>query len=117
MDIREQLRGALPGAMKARDAVAVAALRSALAAIENAEAVDSSIAPVQHAHIAGGVVGVGAADVQRRTLTQTQMEAIIRAEVSDRQAAERDYRHAGQRERAERLRGEVDVLLSYLSGI
>ena len=36
--VRERLRAALPPALKARDAVAVAALRSALAAIDNAEA-------------------------------------------------------------------------------
>jgi uncharacterized protein len=38
--LRGRLRGALPAAMKARDAAAVAALRSALAAIDNAEAVE-----------------------------------------------------------------------------
>jgi hypothetical protein len=118
MDIRERLRSALPGAIKSRDTVAVAALRSALAAIENGEAVDASQAPapVEHLDIAGGVSGLGAGEVTRRRLTPTQMEQIVRAEVTDRQAAERDYRHAGQREAAERLRGEADVLLSYLDG-
>jgi uncharacterized protein len=118
MDIRERLRSALPGAIKSRDAIAVAALRSALAAIENGEAVDASRtpAPVEHPDIAGGVVGLGAGEVARRQLTPTQMEQIVRGEVADRQAAERDYRQAGQREVAERLRGEAEVLLSYLSG-
>ena len=39
-DIRTRLRRALPAAMKARDQTTVAALRSALAAIDNAEAVE-----------------------------------------------------------------------------
>jgi hypothetical protein len=37
-DLRDRLRRALPVAMKARDRTAVTALRSALAAIDNAEA-------------------------------------------------------------------------------
>lgn len=40
--LRERLRGALPAAIKARDAAAVAALRSALAAVDNAEAADAA---------------------------------------------------------------------------
>ena len=39
-DLRDRLRRALPAAMKARDRPAVTALRSALAAIDNAEAFD-----------------------------------------------------------------------------
>jgi uncharacterized protein len=39
-NVRDRLRRALPAAIKAQDTVAVAALRSALAAIDNAEAVD-----------------------------------------------------------------------------
>ena len=39
-DLRDRLRRALPVAMKAQDRPAVAALRSTLAAIDNAEAVD-----------------------------------------------------------------------------
>ena len=38
--LRQNLRDALTTAIKSRDRVAVAALRSALAAIDNAEAVD-----------------------------------------------------------------------------
>jgi uncharacterized protein YqeY len=39
-DLRDRLRRALPAAMKARDRTAITALRSALAAIDNAEAFD-----------------------------------------------------------------------------
>ena len=39
-DLRDRLRRALPVALKAQDRPAVAALRSTLAAIDNAEAVD-----------------------------------------------------------------------------
>jgi uncharacterized protein YqeY len=44
-NLHERLRRALPAAMKARDRPAVTALRSALAAIDNAGAVDPAQAP------------------------------------------------------------------------
>lgn len=116
--LRERLRAALPAAMKARDAVAVAALRSALAAIDNAEAVGAALAPpgAGSADVAGAVLGVGAAEAERRSLTDAQVEELVRAEVADRQAAARQYEHAGHRQRAERLRGEAGVLGAYLDG-
>jgi uncharacterized protein YqeY len=112
--LRDRLRGALPEAMKARDTVAVAAL----AAINNAEAVGAAQAPpgTGRADIAGAVVGVGAAEVERRSLTDAQVEELVRAEVADRQAAAGHYEHAGHRQRAERLRGEAGVLGAYLDG-
>jgi uncharacterized protein len=116
--LRQRLRGALPAAIKARDAAAVAALRSALAAIDNAEAADAAQAPpgAAHADLAGTVAGVGAAEVERRRLTEAQVVAIVRAEVADRQAAARDYEQAGHRRHAERLRAEAGILGAYLDG-
>jgi uncharacterized protein len=131
-NLRERLSRALPVAMKARDRPAVAALRSALAAIDNAGAVDPSQAPPGVATpdpanpgptgpgpgkpFAGTVAGLGAAEVERRSLTPAQMEEIVRAEVADREAAAVDYERAGQLEPAERLRGEARVLAAYLDG-
>lgn len=97
--------------------MAVSALRSALAAIDNAEAVDAAQAPpagVSHADLAGTVVGLRAAEVERRVRTGAQMEEIVRAEVADRRAAARDYERTGRHERAERLRREANVLSAYL---
>ncbi|HET7516709.1 MAG TPA: hypothetical protein VFN05_03225 [Actinomycetes bacterium] len=51
-DLRDRLRRALPVAMKARDRTAITALRSALAAIDNAEAFDPDDA------LAEGMYGV-----------------------------------------------------------
>lgn len=98
--------------MKARDAVAVSALRSALAAIDNAEAVDVSQAPpaVDHPDVAGSAVGLRATEVQRRSLTEAQVDQTVRAEVTERLAAARDYERLGRREHAERLSAEADVL-------
>ena len=117
--LRGRLRGALPAAMKARDAAAVAALRSALAAIDNAEAVEpapGSPAAAGHANLAGTVAGLGAAEVERRHLQEAEVEQIVQAEVADRRAAADAYERAGQAERAGRLRAEAEVLSSHLGG-
>ena len=119
--LRGRLRGALPAAMKARDGAAVAALRSALAAIDNAEAVESAprrspAAAAGHADLAGTVAGLGVAEVERRHLQEAEVEQIVQAEVAERRAAADAYERAGQAERAGRLRAEADVLSSHLGG-
>jgi hypothetical protein len=108
--------------------VAVDALRSALAAIDNAQAVDPPQPPPPaagperggagdgHPRLAGTVVGVGAAEVERRSLSEAQMEEIVRAEIAEREAAAAGYERAGRLELAGRLRGEAQVLASYLDG-
>src|SRR5919198_2611954 len=107
--LRQRLRDALRTAMKSRDRSAVAALRTTLAAIDNAEAVESSAADRASA-IELSPVGAGVADVARRTLTEAQVEQIVRGEVAAREAAARDYDAAGAPERAESLRAEARLL-------
>jgi uncharacterized protein YqeY len=117
-DLRARLRRALPPAIKARDQTAVAALRSALAAIDNAEAVEAGNppppAPRPAPAVAGAVVGLGAGEVERRRLTAADTEAIVRREVSERRTAARAYQEAGRPEQAERLRAEADLLGGHL---
>ncbi|HEX3201485.1 MAG TPA: UvrD-helicase domain-containing protein [Actinomycetes bacterium] len=131
-DIRTRMRRALTAAMKARDRSAVTALRSALAAIDNAEVVDPANTPPATARrpgpgkappgdppgegrIAGAALGVGAAEVERRTLTPAETQAIVREEVTERQAAADAYERAGRSGPAERLRAEAEVLTAYLA--
>jgi uncharacterized protein YqeY len=52
--LRDRLRGALPAAIKARDAVAVAALRSAADAYERAGRPDQARRPRAEADLLGG---------------------------------------------------------------
>jgi uncharacterized protein YqeY len=125
-NLHERLRRALPAAMKARDRPAVTALRSALAAIDNAGAVDPAQAPsasgdqgsasagAVHSEFAGTVAGIGATEVERRRLSQAQMEEIVRAEIADRETAAAGYDHAGRLDPAERLRAEAEVLRAHL---
>jgi uncharacterized protein len=117
------MRRGLTAAMKARDKRAVAALRSTLAAIDNAEAVDVTQVPpagggrpTGEGEIAGPALGVGAAEVERRTLTAVEMEAIVRREVAERQTAAQAYERAGRAPHAEGLRAEAELLGAYLDG-
>lgn len=69
--LRDALRRDLTRAMKAREPDAVSALRTAIAAIDNAEAVpapDDSPATTS-GHIAGARAGIDAAEAARRNLS------------------------------------------------
>ncbi|HZU59236.1 MAG TPA: hypothetical protein VFA06_25370 [Actinocrinis sp.] len=112
--LRQRLRDALSGAIKNRDKVAVAALRSTLAAIDNAEAVEAPQRTGEQLAIEQLRIGVGSAEVARRELTEAQIERIVRGELAEREAAARDYQRAGRIEHAERLRGEIRVLSEQL---
>ena len=98
--------------MKARDPVALAAVRSTLSAIDNAEAVSG--APVRGLAIEQSPVGVGAAEVARRVLTPEDVEEIVRAEIAERETAAGEYERAGRSERAGQLRHEAAVLAGLL---
>ena len=117
--VRSRLQIALRAAMKERDATAMSALRSALSAIDNAEAVPSSrlrpaAPPSENVPIAGGVAGLGGAEVARRAVTEEEAAAIAADEAADRRAAAGDYRAAGRADRADRLLSEARAIESAL---
>jgi uncharacterized protein len=114
-EVRQRLELALRTALQARDTIAVSALRSALAAIGNAEAIPvrpAGRAGASSPHFAGSAAGLGAAEAKRRRLGEGEAEQIVRAEVAERQAAAGDYDRASHADRAERLRREASVLTS-----
>lgn len=93
--------------------VAASALRSALAAIANAEAVpadQSAAAPTTSQHVAGAAAGLGAGEARRRDLTDAEVGQIAGAEIAERMAAAADYESRGHAEQARRLRREARVL-------
>ena len=117
-EFRQRLHLALRQALKARDTIATSALRSALAAIDNAGAVPPVPPPAAGTsgpYVAGAVAGLGAGEAERRSLTEADVVQIVRAEVAERQAAARAYERAGHAEQASRLRREADVLTSALT--
>jgi uncharacterized protein len=119
-DVRARLQMALRAAMKARDTVAVSALRSALAAIANAEAIPVPTAPASlpptapatdvHQYVAGSTAGLAAAEAERREVTEEDAAGIVQAEVTERQVAARQYQAAGHADRAGRLLREAQVI-------
>ena len=115
---RARLRLALAEALRARDMVTVSALRSALGAIGNAEAVEPGAAAptgTGSPHVAGAAAGVGAAEAQRRRLSAADIGQIVLEEARERERAARDYERAGHADRAGRLRREAQVLLAVLA--
>ncbi|MEV0703658.1 GatB/YqeY domain-containing protein [Saccharopolyspora sp. NPDC050389] len=113
--MRASLRDDLKTALKARNNVAVTALRSALAAIDNAEAVPGD-RPLSGGgeHVAGAAVGLGAAEAQRRNLTEADVRSIVENEVRERSVAAEEYEQLGRDDLAERLRAEAEVLSRHL---
>lgn len=114
--LRDRLRTALPAAMKAGDAAAVTALRSALAAIENAEAVPAP-APAPGDGPSGlglPAVGLGATEAARRALDDAEVEQIVRDEVAERFDAAAEYDRLGKLSEAARLRDGAEALSAHL---
>jgi hypothetical protein len=84
-----------------------------LAAIGNAEAIpvsQTSATATSSPHFAGAAAGLGAAEAQRRVLTEGQIREIIDAEIAERLTAATGYESAGHTEQGGRLRREAQVL-------
>ena len=116
-DLRTQLRRQLSVAVRENKRPAVSALRSALAALDNAEAIPPGEDPQPEVsqYVAGGVGGVGAAEVQRRVLDVESQRAIVRAEIESSRTAATTYEQLGQSTRAADLRLGADVLAAVLN--
>jgi uncharacterized protein YqeY len=98
--------------MKDRDRAALATYRTALAAIDNAEAV-----PLADGHRAGAVelspVGVGRTDAERRSITEQDMAEIVRLEAQDRRDTADSLARANPTA-AQQLRREANLLADLL---
>jgi uncharacterized protein YqeY len=115
MELRERLRAGLRDAMKQRDQAAVAALRTALSVVDNAEAADVSNAPeAQDGHIAGGVAGLGAGEVARRHVSDPELVELLQREVARWEKTADEFQRVGRNEEATGLRDEITALARYL---
>jgi len=112
--LRGRMGVALTAAMKGRDRVAVAALRSALARISNAEAVPLDTMPPAGA-VEQARLGAGAADAPRRELTEADVRLIVGAEVAEHDRAATHLRDAGRPDEAERVAAQATVLRELLA--
>jgi uncharacterized protein YqeY len=113
---RAALRAELTVAMRAREPAQVAVVRTLIAAIDNAEAVDVGRAPavdsgrVAAGTIAGGVAGLRAGEVARRALTAADLREVVAGEIARRRSAADDLRAGGRPDRADDLLAEVALL-------
>ena len=139
--LENRLRAALTAAITGADQLGVPALRSALAAIANAQAVDPATAPppavgrfaggpfaggrfaggrfaegrfAEAQFLAGGVVGLGAGEVPRRELREGEAVEILGTEIADRRSAADEFDRLDRPERAARLRAEAEALTGHL---
>jgi uncharacterized protein len=114
--LRTALRTGLTAALKARDTDALAALRTAIAAIDNAEAVPvpNTRATTTSAHIAGTRSGPGSTEAARQQLTVRELHNILRDLITEYTREADRYQALGQASAAERLRLQARTLAAYL---
>lgn len=114
--LRAALRDDLVAAMKARNRDAVTALRTTIAALDNAEAVEvpGQEQPPASGRIAGGREGLGVTEAERRELSAGTVRAILRAQLSERVVEADRYDVLGQAAAGDRLRREADALRKYV---
>jgi uncharacterized protein YqeY len=104
----DRLRADLTHALRARDQVAVTAIRTLLAAFANAEAppIDDHDPPPAYGRLV---------DHPRLELSDADLERILRDEIADRQDTVSRFLRGGREAEAEALRAEIAVLETYLA--
>ncbi|MCX5384324.1 GatB/YqeY domain-containing protein [Streptomyces sp. NBC_00083] len=100
--------------MRARDKAAVSALRSALAALDNAEAVPAGAAELRGVSVEESPVGVGVTEAARRELSERETADIVRREIAERRSAAAELTSAAHAGHAARLHEEAAVLHRFL---
>lgn len=116
MNLLEYLRGELPGLMKRRDRIALASIRDAIAAIENAE-ISHLASPAtigQTSEFVAGTVRFGSAERVVRPLTTTRMRTIADERVQSRLEEAARHRERGRVDAALTLKAEALALADRL---
>jgi len=104
-DLTARLRADLTAAMRRRDQPALRAIRTLMAAVSNAEAPPIDAAPLE---VRGELV-----EHERRTLTATDLTAIVAHQIADREDTIATYRANGRDDAADELHQEIDALRAY----
>ncbi|WP_336979961.1 hypothetical protein [Altererythrobacter fulvus] len=103
--LKARMRLDLKEAMKGKRAEEITVLRVLLAAIDNAEAPEIGSAPLQVSGLSN--------EVERLALSPEKLEAILAAELEDREQAAAQLAPLGQAERAEALLREAAIVRRY----
>lgn len=104
--IRGRMQADLTAAMKARDRTAVAALRGALSAISNAEAIEVA------SHSALPVAG--STEAPRRELSEDDIRGLVQRERDEWNASAEEMRRLGRTAESEDLAAQAMILSGYL---
>ena len=119
--LRVRLRRDLTAAMKARRSEQVSAIRTLMAAIDNAEAagVGSPASPTSpsSADFAGALAGLASGDAPRRELNEADLEELLDAEITDRREQAEEFEDLGRTDEALRLRDQAAVIRRYREGL
>lgn len=117
-NVRPELKTRLTSAMRERDRAVASAIRSALAALDNAEAVPvASVAgPADGAseHVATANVGVGSSDAPRRELSAAEEREVVSGEVAELRSAAQELAALGSTDRAKDLRRAAHLIAEAL---
>jgi len=105
---KERLRADLKAALQARETGKVRVLRTLIAALDNAEAVEVEQTPYRPR-----AFGDASGEVARRQLDDEAIEALLATEAAGRLAAAADYERHGRAEEAAALREEAALVASY----
>jgi uncharacterized protein YqeY len=106
MLIRKRMKADLTEAIKARQRSKVTALRSVLAAIDNAEAIEAGDRPQP-------VVG-RSNDVPRKELNEDDIRDIVQREIVDYQSSIAQYEQLGKEAEGNQLRERLEIIAHYL---
>ena len=104
--LRRRLQVALTAAMRAEEQPLVSVLRTTLAAIANAEAVDPT-GPTTPAGLPG--------DAARRHLGEDDVRAVVRRECDELSSAADEMERVGHPDRAAVLRAQASALAAHLA--
>jgi len=106
--LKLRLRAELKAAMRAKAADEVRLLRTLIAALDNAEAVQ-----VKQTGYQSRKFGDPSGEVARRELDGDAIDGVLAAEAASRLSAAADYEKHGRMENAARLRDEAALVASY----
>ena len=106
--LKDRLRADLKAALQGRDSGKVGILRTLIAALDNAEAVQ-----VEQTGYQSRKFGDPSGEVARRELDGDAIDGVLGAEVASRLSAAADYEKHGRMEDAARLRLEAALVASY----
>lgn len=109
MPLRRRLKADLSNAIREGDTELVAVLRTLVAAVDNAEAVELDASHPREVQ--------GWAEVPRRRLAAEDIDRIVRREADELRSAAAEYEQHGQPRQTERLRRRARLADCYLSGL